>query len=117
MNNILSWQSVRFNDISILRVSAMLMVVLYHCLCPYSIWDHTDYYIGFHVYAWDVVDGMLAQIHLPIFFIISGYLYGYKRFRGGGILMHVFLSTIKANECFCPTLLWDCSCVYFNKET
>lgn len=91
MNNILSWQSVRFNDISILRVSAMLMVVLYHCLCPYSIWDHTDYYIGFHVYAWDVVDGMLAQIHLPIFFIISGYLYGYKRIRGGYSKTRVFV--------------------------
>ena len=32
---------------------------------------------------WDVVDGMLAQIHLPIFFLISGYLYGYKRNLGG----------------------------------
>lgn len=74
---------VRFNDISILRVSAMLMVVLFHCLCPYSIWDGTDFYIGFHVPVWDVVDGMLAQIHLPIFFLISGYLYGYKRNLGG----------------------------------
>lgn len=74
---------VRFNDISILRVSAMLMVVFYHCLCPYSIWDGSDFYIGFHVLIWDVVDGMLAQIHLPIFFLISGYLYGYKRIRGG----------------------------------
>ena len=73
---------VRFNDISILRVSAMLMVVFYHCLCPYSIWDGSDFYIGFHVPIWDVVDGMLAQIHLPIFFLISGYLYGYKRIRG-----------------------------------
>ncbi len=69
---------VRFNDISILRVSAMLMVVFYHCLCPYSIWDGTDFYIGFHVPIWDVVDGMLLQIHLPIFFLISGYLYGYN---------------------------------------
>lgn len=75
--------TVRFNDISILRVSAMLMVVFYHCLCPYSIWDGTDFYIGFHVPIWDVVDGMLAQIHLPIFFLISGYLYGYKRNLGG----------------------------------
>lgn len=75
--------SPRFNDISILRVSAMLMVVFYHCLCPYSIWDGTDFYIGFHVPIWDVVDGMLAQIHLPIFFLISGYLYGYKRNLGG----------------------------------
>ena len=74
---------VRFNDISILRVSAMLMVVFYHCLCPYSIWDGSDFYIGFHVPIWDVVDGMLAQIHLPIFFLISGYLYGYKRNLGG----------------------------------
>lgn len=73
-----------FNDISILRVSAMLMVVFYHCLCPYSIWDGSDFYIGFHVLIWDVVDGILAQIHLPIFFLISGYLYGYKRIRGGG---------------------------------
>lgn len=74
---------VRFNDISILRVSAMLMVVFYHCLCPYSIWDGSDFYIGFHVLIWVVVDGILAQIHLPIFFLISGYLYGYKRIRGG----------------------------------
>lgn len=72
-----------FNDISLLRVSAMLMVVFYHCLCPYSIWDGSDFYIGFHVPIWDVVDGMLLQIHLPIFFLISGYLYGYKRNRGG----------------------------------
>ena len=44
---------VRFNDISIMRVSAMLMVVLYHCLCPYSIWDGTDFYMGFHVPIWE----------------------------------------------------------------
>lgn len=74
---------IYFNDISILRVSAMLMVVFYHCLCPYSIWDGSDYFIGFHVPAWDVVDGMLAQIHLPIFFLISGFLFGYKQIRGG----------------------------------
>lgn len=74
---------IHFNDISILRVSAMLLVVFYHCLCPYSIWEGTDYFIGFHVQAWDVVDGMLAQIHLPIFFLISGFLFGYKRNMGG----------------------------------
>ena len=38
--------TVRFNDISILRVSAMLMVVFYNCLCPYPIWDGTDFYIN-----------------------------------------------------------------------
>lgn len=82
-NNPTMQSSLRFNDISILRVIAMLLVVFYHCLCPYSIWDGSDYFIGFHVEAWDVVDGVLAQIHLPIFFMISGYLFGYKRIVGG----------------------------------
>lgn len=72
-----------FNDISVMRVTAMLMVVFYHCLCPYSIWDGGDYFIGFHVASWDIVDGMLAQIHLPIFFLISGFLFGVKRNVGG----------------------------------
>lgn len=72
-----------FNDISVMRVMAMLMVVFYHCLCLYSIWDGTDYFIGFHVASWDIVDGMLAQIHLPIFFLISGFLFGVKRNVGG----------------------------------
>lgn len=72
-----------FNDISVMRVMAMLMVVFYHCLCPYSIWDGTDYFIGFHVASWDVVAGMLSQIHLPIFFLISGFLFGVKRNVGG----------------------------------
>ena len=75
-------KSARFNDISVLRVIVMLLVVFYHCLCPYSMWDGTEYYMGFHVLAWDVVDRMLVQIHLPIFFIISGFLFGYKRIRG-----------------------------------
>ena len=33
----------RFNDISILRCSAMLMIVFYHCLCAYGVWDDAAY--------------------------------------------------------------------------
>lgn len=51
-----------FNNISLLRVSAILMVVFYHCLCPYSIWDGSDYFIGFHVQTWDVAAGSFANI-------------------------------------------------------
>lgn len=72
------------HDISILRVAAMLMVVFYHCLCPYSIWKWTAYSIGFQVPLWETIDNMLLQLHLPIFFLISGYLYGCKRILGGG---------------------------------
>lgn len=74
----------RFNDISILRVMAMLLVVFYHCLCPYSIWDGGQFFIGFHVPLWDVIAGMLVQIHLPLFFVISGFLFGVKK-NGGGV--------------------------------
>ena len=77
------YQNKYFYDLSFLRVFAMIMVVFYHCLCPYSIWDGNAYFIGFHVPLWDVITGILAQVHLPIFFIISGYLFGYKRIRGG----------------------------------
>ena len=73
----------RLNDISILRVMAMLLVVFYHCLCPYSIWDGGQFFIGFHVPLWDVIAGMLVQIHLPLFFVISGFLFGVKK-NGGG---------------------------------
>lgn len=73
-----------YNDISILRVSAMLMVVFYHCLCPYTtIWEGSPYGVGFQVPIWQSIDMMLGQLHLPIFFLISGFLYGCKRIRGG----------------------------------
>lgn len=34
----------RFNDISILRCSAMLMIVFYHCLCAYGVWEYGLFY-------------------------------------------------------------------------
>ena len=89
---------VRFNDISMMRVFAMLLVVLYHCFCPYTtIWDGTPYAVGFHVPIWQVIDSMLAQIHLPIFFLISGYLYGFKAIRGG-VLKHKKVRARQGNK-------------------
>lgn len=59
---------VRFNDISILRVSAMLMVVFYHCLCPYSIWDGTFLYrlscSNLGCSGWNAVTDSLADFLL-----------------------------------------------------
>lgn len=73
----------RFNDISILRCSAMLMIVFYHCLCAYGVWDDTAYSADFSVPLWDVFIAIMRNIHLPLFFIIAGFLFGYKRIRGG----------------------------------
>lgn len=76
----------RFNYISILRCSAMLMIVFYHCLCAYGCWDDTAYSSDFSVPLWDVFIAIMRNIHLPLFFIIAGFLFGYKRILGGGIL-------------------------------
>lgn len=73
----------RFNDISILRCSAMLMIVFYHCLCAYGVWDDTNYSADFSVPLWDVFIAIMRNIHLPLFFIIAGFLFGYKRILGG----------------------------------
>lgn len=73
----------RFNDISILRCSAMLMIVFYHCLCAYGVWDDTAYSVDFSVPLWDVLIAIMRNIHLPLFFIIAGFLFGYKRILGG----------------------------------
>lgn len=73
----------RFNDISILRCSAMLMIVFYHCLCAYGVWDDAAYSADLSVPLWDVFIAIMRNIHLPLFFIIAGFLFGYKRILGG----------------------------------
>lgn len=72
----------RFSDISLLRVVAMAMVVYYHCICPYYIWGGIDN-AGVSVPLYTKLSLVLNMTHLPIFFLIAGYLFGYKRIRGG----------------------------------
>lgn len=71
----------KLNDISLLRVVAMLLVVYYHNICPYSMWRDADS-AGFHLPVYVSVATSLRNIHMPIFFLIAGYLFGYKRIRG-----------------------------------
>ena len=73
----------RFLDISYMRVLAMLLVIFGHCLCPYSIWTGPGYTAGFRVDVWETILASVSQVHLPLFFLIAGFLYGYKRFGGG----------------------------------
>ncbi len=72
----------RFYDISLLRVAAMLLVVYYHCICPYYIWPGVDS-AGLTVPLYMKLTVNLNSVHMPVFFIIAGYLFGYKRIRGG----------------------------------
>lgn len=99
----------RFLDISYLRVIAMLLVVFGHCICPYSLWNEPGYSAGFKVEIWETTIACLNQIHLPIFFLIAGFLYGGNRFRGGvfgqsGICLE---KDIKGDSALC-----DCWYVY-----
>lgn len=61
----------------------MLMIVFYHCLCAYGVWNDMAYSADFSVPLWDVFIAIMRNIHLPLFFIIAGFLFGYKRIRGG----------------------------------
>ena len=73
----------RFYDISLLRVAAMAMVVYYHCICPYYIWGNGIDNAGVTVPLYTKLSLALNMIHLPMFFLVAGYLFGYKRIRGG----------------------------------
>lgn len=73
----------RFYDISLLRVVAMLLVVYYHCICPYHIWDGGIDSAGVTIPLYAKLSEGLKTIHLPIFFLVAGYLFGYKRVGGG----------------------------------
>lgn len=91
----------KLNDISVLRVVAMLLVVYYHNICPYSMWLAPEG-AGFYLPGYAGIATSLRNIHMPIFFLIAGYLFGYKRIRGGYAEARGFLLG-KAGVCLCPT--------------
>lgn len=93
--------NTRFHDISLLRVTAMLLVVYYHCICPYYIWGDPLDSAGISVPLYMRLSLALNHVHLPIFFLIAGYLFGYKRVRGGMPISGSSLS-IKPNAHWCP---------------
>ena len=100
----------RFYDISILRVMAMLLVVYYHCICPYYVWSGIDS-AGFVNPIYEKVCFDLTGIHMPLFFLIAGYLFGYKRFsRGGGIPIHGRSLLARPSGCLCRMFWSVCYC-------
>lgn len=61
----------------------MLVVVFYHCICAYGVWSNPAYSVAQHVPIWDILYDIMRNIHMPMFFILAGYLFGYKRHVGG----------------------------------
>ena len=97
----------RFYDISILRVMAMLLVVYYHCICPYYVWSGIDS-AGFVNPIYEKVCFDLTGIHMPLFFLIAGYLFGYKRLRGG-IPIRGRSLLARPSGCLCR-MFWSVCC-------
>ena len=65
----------RFDEISIMRVMAMLMIVAFHSMCFYNgRWIKVD---AIDIPIWHKISDFLDVIDLNMFVFISGYLYGY----------------------------------------
>ena len=58
-------------QISYFRVIAMLMVIFYHCLCYYGIWPDSPITIPSYI----GLCKFMNSIDMPVFFILSAYLY------------------------------------------
>lgn len=71
----------RLEAITYLRVLAMMMVMFYHCICCYGIWQG-KFSAGVEVRLWFVLEKCLSSIHVPLFLLISGFLYTFKRLDG-----------------------------------
>jgi len=67
-----------------IRVMATLVIVLYHCVCPFCVWGimpENIYTGGIRFLMFNVLPDKM----LPTFFLISGFLYYAKADSGGGI--------------------------------
>ena len=94
----------RLTYISFLRVVAMTMVVLFHCLAYYSdsIWPYPDPDVaGYGIFA-----HFLNVIDMPMFVFISGFLYAYLREAKGKYKDNMAFLTNKAQRLMVPYLFW-----------
>lgn len=73
----------RLYNLSYLRVATMMIVVWYHCIIGYSdVWEGSRYAADV-IPFWNEMTRYIASFHMPVFAILSGYLYAYK--RPGGV--------------------------------
>ena len=71
----MSGKTQRFDEISVMRVMAMLMIIAFHSMCFYNgRWSKVD---ALYIPFWYKVSAFLDVVDLNMFVFISGYLYGY----------------------------------------
>lgn len=78
----------KINSIAILRVIAMTMVVFYHCICCYGIWQGTFVFSGVYIDIWMRIAVYLNYLHVPTFFYNSGKFLFVPYTKGFGRITH-----------------------------
>lgn len=73
----------RLQNISVVRVAAMVLIVYYHCLCCYTRWSG-KFFCGVRFEPYGSLCNVLYDYHVPAFALIAGFLFGYIRFIRGG---------------------------------
>lgn len=97
-------QSKKFEEISIMRVMAMVMIVAFHSLCFYNgRWVKVD---AINISEWHRISDFLNVIDLNMFVFISGYLYGYLYIYRNKYRHPLEVIRIKAERLLIPYLFW-----------
>lgn len=97
-------QSKKFEEISIMRVMAMVMIVAFHSLCFYNgRWVKVD---AINISVWHRISDFLNVIDLNMFVFISGYLYGYLYIYRNKYRHPLEVIRIKAERLLIPYLFW-----------
>ena len=97
-------KSKRFDEISIMRVMAMIMIVAFHSLCFYNgRWSKVN---AITIPIWYKISYFLDVIDLNMFVFISGYLYGYLYIYRNKYRHPTEVIRIKARRLLIPYLFW-----------
>lgn len=95
--------SNKFPFVTNLRATAVVMVVLYHCLCPFTpIWNCAEEQCSFVI---TICAKFINSISMPLFFAIAGYLFAFGKLNGkySDICKFIFA---KFNRLLLPFIFW-----------
>lgn len=95
--------SIRLNHITVLRSIAITLVVFFHCICIYT----TNWCMLGEpkTVCWQPVADIFYAIHMPLFTLISGYLYIHIRKQGRYNSWRTFLKK-KCLRILVPLVIW-----------
>ena len=94
----------RFEEISIMRVMAMIMIIAFHSMCFYN--GRWVKFNAIDIPFWNKLSCFLDVIDLNMFVFISGYLYGYLYIYRNKYRHPLEVIRVKAKRLLIPYLFW-----------